>query len=194
MALPGWPGFILYSVNFMTVRALIIQSARQFDQQPRQAQQLFSRHIFASGARWMFENLPENEPETAAGFDAATNYGFYGCLKYGISLLAFAGAFFALGKVSVLLTPLAVLFFYFFEVHFLFLFPLLLDKAKNPLLTSIKETYRIGLPRALAWVFTIAVFMLSGLLNRQNPFRRWHIGCLSILLWYQHEVRSRVQS
>jgi hypothetical protein len=35
--------------------------------------------------------------------------------------------------------------------------------------------------------------MLSGLLNRQNPFRRWHIGCLSVLLWYQHEVRNRVQ-
>jgi hypothetical protein len=194
MGLPGWPGFILYSVNLMTVRALITQSARQFDQQPRQVQQLFSRHIFASGARWMFEKLPENEQETPAGFDTSTNFGFYGCLKYGISLLAFAGACFALGKVSVLLTPLAVLCFYFFEVHFLFLFPLLIDKVKDPLLTSIKETYRIGLPRALVWVFTIAVFMLSGLLNRQNPFRRWHIGCLSILLWYQHEVRSRVQS
>lgn len=177
----------------MTVRSLIAQGARQFDQQPKQVQPVFSPHLFESGARWMFENLPANEQQPVAGFDTATKFGLYGCLKYGISLLAFAGAFFALGKVSVLLTPLAVLCFYLVEVQFLFLFPLLIDRVKNPLRTSIRETHRVGLAKALVWVFTIGVFMVSGLLDRQNPFRRWHIGCLSVLLWYQHEVRNRVQ-
>ncbi|UOE34617.1 hypothetical protein MTP16_02940 [Hymenobacter monticola] len=177
----------------MTVKALIAQAARQFNRQPHQMQQVFSHRIFATGARWMFEQLPENGPKTNSGFDAATRFGLYGGLKYGLSLLAFAGALWALGKVSLLLTPLAVLVFYLVEVHFLFLFPLLLDRARNPLRTSIRETHRIGLARALIWVLAIGVFMLSGLLNRRQPLRRWHIGCLSVLLWYQHEVRNRIQ-
>jgi len=194
MAWPGWPGFILSSAKTMTVKALLKQGAIQFDQQPSQVQHIFSLHIFASGAQWMFGKLQETELETAVRFDAATPFGLYGCFKYGISLVAFVGSFLVLEQVSVLLTPLAVLFFYIVEVHFLFLFPLLLDRARNPLLTSIKTTYRIGLLRALLWVLTIGVYMLSGLLNRYNPLRRWHIGCLSVILWYQYEVRNRLQS
>jgi len=178
----------------MTAKALLKQGALQFDQQPSQVQHVFSRHLFTSGAQWMFGKLPETESETAGRFNVATPFGLYGCYKYGISLLTFVGSFLALEKVSMLLTPLAVLFFYVVEVHFLFLFPLLLDRAKNPILTSMRATYRIGFLRALFGVLTIGVYMLSGLLNRHNPLRRWHIGCLSVILWYQYEVRNRLQS
>lgn len=176
----------------MRVRALIRQSERQFAQQPRQVQPHFSPHLFALGARWMFDQLPAKKPAIALGFDASTQFGWYGCFKYGLSLLTLAAAGWALGKVSLLLTPLSVLGFYVVEVHFLFLFPLLLDGAKNPLRTSIQATYRVGLLSALLGVLPIGGYMLSGLLNRQQPFRRWHIGCLAVLLWYQDEVRDRL--
>lgn len=178
----------------MTVGCLLSESEKQFSKRPEQIQRVFFTHIFAAGARWMFEKLHENEPETTTVFDASINFSYYGYLKYGLSLLSFLAAGFALGKVHLLLTPLAVLVFYVFEVHFLFLFPLLIDGAKNPIQTSIRQTYRIGFGKALFWVFTIALYMLSGLLNHRNPWRKWHIGCLSIVLWYRHEVRDRVQS
>lgn len=178
----------------MTVGRLLSESERQFDKRPEQVEQIFFSTIFGTGARWMFEKLREDEPEAAAVFDASVNFSYYGYLKYGLSLLAFLASCFALGKVHVLLTPLAVLAFYVLEVHFLFLFPLLLDRVENPIQTSIRQTYRIGFVKALLWVFTIAVYMLSGLLNHRNPWRKWHIGCLSIVIWYRHEVRNRVQS
>ncbi|PJJ61171.1 hypothetical protein [Hymenobacter chitinivorans] len=178
----------------MTVGRLLSESERQFDKRPAQVQQVFSSNVFDAGARWMFQKLHEDEPETAGAFDASINFSYYGYLKYGLSLLAFLTAGFVLGQIHLWLMPLAVLVFYGFEVHFLFLFPLLLDRVENPIQTSIEQTYRIGFVKALLWVFTIAMYMLSGLLNHRNPWRKWHIGCLSIVLWYKYEVRNRVQS
>ncbi|UOQ52490.1 hypothetical protein [Hymenobacter cellulosivorans] len=178
----------------MTVGRLLSESERQFNKRPAQVQQVFPSTIFDAGARWMFEKLHVDEPESAAVFRASTNFSYYGYLKYGLSLLAFLTSCFALGKIHLLLTPMAVLVFYVFEVHFLFLFPLLIDGVENPIQASIKQTYRIGFGKALLWVFIIAIYMLSGLLDRRNPWRKWHIGCLSIVLWYRYEVRNRVQS
>lgn len=178
----------------MTVRHLLSESERQFDKRPAQVPQVFSGSIFGDGARWMFDKLHEAEPEAVAAFDASIHFSYYGYLKYGISLLAFLASCLVLGKLHLLLMPLAVLVFYVFEVHFLFLFPLLVDGVENPIQTSIKQTYRIGFGKALLWVLTIAMYMLSGLLNHRNPWRNWHIGCLSIVLWYRYEVRNRVQS
>lgn len=177
----------------MTVGRLLSESKRQFDKRPAQVQQVFSSNMFAVGARWMFEKLQEDDELGAvAVFDPSINFRYYGYLKYGISLLAFLTSCFAFGKLHLLLMPLAVLVFYVFEVHFLFLFPLLLDRVENPILTSIKQTYLTGFIKALVWVFIIAMYMLSGLLNPRNPWRKWHIGCLSIVLWCRYEVRDRV--
>lgn len=140
----------------------------------------------------MFEKLHEDESGAVAVFDASINFRYYGYLKYGISLLAFLTSCFVLGKLHLWLMPLAILVFYACEVHFLFLFPLLIDQVKKPMQTSIRQTYRIGFGKALLWVFAIAIYMLSGLLNFRNPWRKWHIGCLSIVLWYKYEVRNRV--
>ncbi|TVT42597.1 hypothetical protein FNT36_00420 [Hymenobacter setariae] len=99
----------------------------------------------------------------------------------------------ALAKLHLLwLLPLAGLAFYVVEVHFLFLFPLLLDRVAHPLRTSIWATYQVGFMRALTWTLAIAAFMLAGLLNRRQPWRNWHIGCLALIHWYHHEVRPRV--
>ena len=88
--------------------------------------------------------------------------------------------------------PLAGLAFYVVEVHFLFLFPLLLDGVAHPLRASVRATYRVGFLKALAWTLTLAAFMLAGLLRWRRPWRSWHIGCLALIQWYCHEVRGRV--
>ena len=178
----------------MTVCSLLRQSARQFAERPAQVRRPLSPHIFTTGAHWMFARLP---PQSArpGGFDETISFGWYGSLKYGSSLLVLlvaAGVLARLHLPLLHLLPLAGLAFYVVEIHFLFLFPLLLDRVAHPLRTSIRATYRVGLLKALAWTLTIAAFMLAGLLNRRRPWRNWHIGCLALIHWYHHEVRARV--
>jgi len=177
----------------MTVCGLLKLSARQFAKQPTQVRQPFSPHIFATGARWMFAHLPAQSPRSE--FDESTDFGHYGRLKYGSSLLAMLAAAVVGGLAGLpllLVLPLAGLAFYVVEIHFLFLFPLLLDRVAHPLRASIRATYRVGFWKALVWTLTLAAFMLAGLLNRRRPWRNWHIGCLALIYWYRHEVRARV--
>lgn len=176
----------------MTVCGLLRQSARQLAARPAQVRRPVSSRVFTTGARWMFAHLPP-QPGRPGRFDETINFGWYGGLKYGCSLLALlvaAGAVAKLGRP--LLLPLAGLAFYVVEIHFLFLFPLLLDRVAHPLRASIRATYRVGLLKALAWTLAIAAFMLAGLLNRRRPWRNWHIGCLALIHWYHHEVRAGV--
>lgn len=175
----------------MTVWHLLSQSARQFAEQPAQVRRPFSRHIFGTGARWMFGQLPPAGPALASEFSEQTNFTFYGSLKYGGSLLAallVAGALVKLRWWPLL--PLAGLAFYLVEVHLLFLFPLLLDRVAHPLCRSVQATYRVGLLRALGWTLVIAAYMLTGLLAWRQPWRRWHVGCLAVTRWYHEEIRA----
>ena len=105
------------------------------------------------------------------------------------AFLISAAFFFSL---NIFLTPLSIIVFYLFEVHFLFLFPLIIDKIDQPILTSIKQTYKVGIFNALVTVIPIACFMLKGLFNISKPFHNWHIGSLAILIWYQNEIRDRL--
>jgi hypothetical protein len=174
----------------MTVCGLLKRSAQQLTEQPNQVRQPLSPRIFTTGARWMFAHLP---PQAAcpARFDEKTNFGRYGSLKYGSSLLAFGAVAAGLIKLHLpVLLPLAGLAFYVVEIHFLFLFPLLLDRVAHPLRASIRATYRVGFWKALAWTLAIAAFMLAGLLRRRRPWRNWHVGCLALIYWYHHEVRA----
>jgi hypothetical protein len=176
----------------MTVCSLLRQSARQFAARPAQVRQPLSLHIFTTGARWMFAHLPR-QASRPAGFDETVRFGRYGSLKYGSSLLALLVMAGGLAKLHLpQWLPLAGLAFYVVEVHFLFLFPLLLDGVAHPLRASVRATYRVGLWKALAWTLTIAAFMLAGLLRRHRPWRNWHIGCLALIHWYHHEIRVRV--
>ncbi len=174
----------------MKYRKLIAESKALWNNNPEYIKDAISFQVFNIGARWMFEQL--NEDDSKKSFNDVLNYFTYGILKYGISLLAFCISFYLLFKINLLLTPLAIIIFYLFEVHFLFLFPLLIDDVKNPIITSIQQTYRTGLFTTLTTVIPIGFYMMIGLLNLKNPFRNWHIGCLAIIIWYKNEVRNRI--
>jgi hypothetical protein len=146
-------------------------------------------NVFGSGAEWMFVQLNENKD---ASFNKSIQYSAYGFLKYSISLLAFFVSAFLFFRINVWLVPISIIVFYLVEIHFLFLFPLLIDNVKRPLLTSIRETYRTGIFTALFNVIPIGVYMIMGLFRLKDPFRNWYIGCLAIVVWYNEEVRNRV--
>jgi hypothetical protein len=147
--------------------------------------------VFPNGAAFMLSVLNKIR-NTNTLFNVTIAYNFYGFLKYAISFLAFLIAVLCSFKINVLLLPLSVFVFYTIEIHFLFLFPLLLDAAPNPICESIKMTYKIGFSKCLFTVLPIGVFMVFGLLNFKKPLYNWYIGCISILIWYQNELTSRL--
>lgn len=152
---------------------------------------IFSPKLFHFGCRWMYKKLNETTL-TDQQFNYSINYGAYGILKYSLASLAFFVSLWQLSKISLFITPLSIILFYLIEIHFLFLFPLLLDRVKNPLWVSIRQTYKTGILTALLTTIPIGFFMLSGVFNIKNPLRNWYIGCFAIIIWYQNEVRNRV--
>lgn len=176
----------------MKYKKLLLRSKEYLNQNPQISEVRFSKNIFLSGAEWMCNRLNELDKCNIREFDTSINFHVYGIIKYGIFLTIFIVSAFFLLKVNPLLTPLSLIIFYFFEVHFLFLFPLILDKVKSPILCSIKHTYAMGILIALFNVIPIGFFMIVGLLNRKDPFLNWHIGCLAILFWYKDEVSNRL--
>jgi hypothetical protein len=154
-------------------------------------QEKISLNVFNNGARWMCCQLNRMSDEKLE-FNDAVPYTAYGILKYSISVGCFIASAFIFSKISIWLAPLSLLVFYVAEVHFLFLFPLLIDGVPKPLQMSVRHTYRMGAGKLAFTVFCIGMYMLAGLLNFSKPFRNWHIGCLAIIIWYQHEVRSRI--
>ena len=174
----------------MKFKQLIFESKNKLDLNPILMDGSISLNVFDSGAKWMFEKLNENNLE--GRFNDSTNYLTYGVFKYGICFCAFIISFLLFSRINFLLIPLSVLVFYLFEIHFLFLFPLLIDNVQNPVWTSIKQTYKIGIITALVTVIPIGFFMVAGLLKFSDPFRNWYVGCLAILIWYQNEIRDRV--
>jgi hypothetical protein len=144
------------------------------------------------GARWMYERLNELDGGFRRPFDAEINYAGYGRLKYGICLTGFFWSGWWLSTYEILYIPFSVLIFYLLEVQFLFLFPLLIDQAKRPVWTGIREVLRIGLIRCIMTVIPISIFMMTGLFIKGNRLRNWYIGCLAVLIWYNDEVRVRI--
>jgi hypothetical protein len=148
--------------------------------------------VFSHGANWMrfqLNALGQRQLDTTEKI----RFNYFGILKYGICIFAFFLSATLLMQLDKLLIPLAILFFYFAEVHFVFLFPLLLDGCNNPLLTSIRQTYKIGIFYAMLIVIPLSVYMLAGLFNVKDPFKNWHEGALAIIIWYQDEIRDRIQ-
>jgi hypothetical protein len=148
--------------------------------------------VFTLGARWMYERLRELQPAGMGGFDSHARYTAYGLLKYGICLTAAGLAGLGMSGNGLAVLPAAVLAFYLTEIHFLFLFPLLVDRVPRPLLASLKATYKIGPWRCLVTVIPIGFYMLAGLVRKNNRLTNWYIGCLAILIWYKHETRNRL--
>lgn len=171
---------------------LINKSKAWFDHTPVEVNQAFSVHVFQYGAQWMHARMSELSPDDTIPFDQSIRFGLYGMLKYSICLGIFLLSCILLFRIHIVLLPLSVLIFYFVEVHFLFLFPLLIERVPTPVLASIRMTYKIGVVRCIIMVMQIAYFMIIGLFNRRKPFQNWYIGCLSIVLWYKNDVRDRV--
>ncbi|MFT3704503.1 MAG: hypothetical protein QM802_19200 [Agriterribacter sp.] len=153
---------------------------------------IISPHLFEVGCRWMFYRLNERDTQPHPPFNSSVNYLGYGLLKYGISFFFFLFSIWFFLKVNILLVPLSIVLFYLIEIHFLFLFPIMLDGIKNPVWTCIRQTYKTGILKALITTIPIGCYMMWGLLNITNPFRNWYIGCLAIITWYQNEVRNRL--
>lgn len=176
----------------MKYKQLIAQSKANLLLNPPNSNGVISLDVFRLGAKWMFDKLNEDTKEPQVQFNPSINYLGYGLLKYGISIVLFLFSAFVFYKVNLFFLPLSIILFYFSEIHFLFLFPLLIDRVENPILTSIKQTYKIGILTTLMNVIPIGLYMMLGLLNLKNPFRNWYIGCLSVIIWYRHEIRNRI--
>ena len=176
----------------MNYKHLITASREHLAKYPGHAPVSGPMTMFPGGARWMYDRLNELDGSDVRPFDPKINYSLYGYLKYGICLTGLSLACYWSFKFSMLLIPLSILLFYLLEIHFLFLFPLLIDRARWPVLNGIREVFRIGVIPCLLTVIPISIFMMTGLFRRKNSFRNWYIGCLSILIWYKNEVRNRI--
>jgi len=161
-----------------------------FNQRPVYVEQGSWINLFSSGAEWMVERLNEISSENQYIFNRDVHFTTYGLGKYLLCLLAFFISFLLFSKTHIALTPLSILVFYVFEVALLFLFPLLIDGVKHPIITSIKMTWEIGFFKAVLIVIPIAIFMLIGLFDIKKRYHNWHIGCLAILFWYLDERKN----
>jgi hypothetical protein len=190
MALLGLLGFTLFLAN-MYFLILLSLSKRKLEENYELTQVSSWTNIFQSGAIWMQTWLSRIRQEPILT-NQNTNFTFHGIFKYSVCLLAFGLAFCGLAKINLLLAPLSIIIFYWFEVHFLFLFPLLIDDVKSPIISSIRLTYKVGVMRAIFNVLPIGIFMFIGLFDYRKPLHNWHIGCLAVLIWYEYETRDRL--
>lgn len=170
--------------GYLFYKRLLNQAQQHLSQNPVYIKQGFWFDTFPLGAKWMVDRLNEIDPAHHRVFNQKVSFTAYGLGKYLLCLLAFSLYFMLFLKIHWLLTPLAILVFYIFEVSLLFLFPLLIDQVKHPLITSFKMTWNIGFSKTILIILPIAIFMLKGLFDNKGPFHNWHIGCLVILFWY----------
>ncbi|WP_156825819.1 hypothetical protein [Lewinella cohaerens] len=170
----------------MNYQDLLLRSKVHLSQFPLEQEIDFMPLVFTKGAKWMTQRLNEIDKKQR-NFNSNVAYEYYGYLKYSFCFFCFimSGLFFWT-KASYL-SPLSILVFYFFEVHFLFLFPLLIDGVEKPLARSIHMTYKMGIFYTMRTVIPIGFFMVTGLFNWRNPLQNWHIGCLAVLIWYTDE-------
>lgn len=171
---------------------LLSKSKIFYNNNPQRIKDLKFSGIFKDGAAWMSARLQEIRGFHKDEYYKPVPYSFYGVLKYAILLFFFLMAVLILGSMSVFLIPLSALIFYFVEVHFLFLFPLLIDEVNKPISKSLKLTYKVGVFKCFSNVIPISIFMVIGLMNFKNPFRNWYIGCLCILFWYEEAIGNRI--
>lgn len=176
----------------MKYQELISRSKQVIGEDFPLTNQIMSFQVFEIGSRWMHKKLFVGNEQQSPHFNPLIKYRSYGLFKYSIAFGVFFVSLWQLLKISVYIAPLSIILFYLVEVHFVFLFPIILEEKRNPLWVSIQQTYKMGIINALFTLVPIGFFMVYGLLNIKDPFRNWYIGCLSIVIWYQDEVRNRL--
>lgn len=149
----------------------------------------FPYRDFTTGGSWMAVELSRRLPRPSPL--PQPDYRREGIVKYGLSVLAAAFTLVLTVKLGYSALLLSVIGFYLVEVHFLFLFPLLAEGDKQAYLTSIRITHEIGVFHCLVNVIPIALTMSLGLLDREVPYRGWHVGCLAVVLWYVDYRKGR---
>lgn len=188
---PGFPGFTLFTID-MQFYKFLLKSSIHFEKHPHVIEKLELNNIFSLGAKWMHTRLQEFRGHDINEFTIVSKYNFYGFLKYLVLAHCFVISTLVLYHIDVVLLPLVILIFYFVEVHFLFLFPLLIDKAENPIKESVRLSYKIGIIKAIWNVIPISFFMIIGLFNYKKPLRNWYLGCLAVLIWYEEAIGNRI--
>lgn len=178
----------------MKPQELLNQSEKFLQQHPHFVKKGFSLNVFSDGAQWMVDMLNKIDPLQNRTFDQSIYFTFWGWSKYLVCLLAFFISFFILLNIHFSLIPLSILAFYFIEGWFVFLFPTLIDRKSNPIVSSAKLTSEIGIFTTITTILPIAFFMLSGIFQKKKFLINWHIGCLAILFWYTDEIRNRESS
>jgi hypothetical protein len=149
--------------------------------------QLFNKAIgFEKGGLWMSKYLNK---ETVIH---DVKFKMIGIFKYAFSSIGLIIPLLVFDFMSIEYALVSIILFYSIEVHFLFIFPLIIDDEKPILRKSITALYRVGFLNAIFNVIPIGFYMILGLLNIRKPFFNWYIGCLSIVIWYEKEIRFRL--
>lgn len=149
------------------------------------------QEIFPIGGRWMKKILRRLEKRPLPRQNPC--FQDLGYFKYGFAVWT---AFITLCLFSPLGIPIAsltaFLAFYAVEAQMVFLFPLAIEGAPNPLYQSFLETRRAGgTVKVMATVMFIAVYMVSGIFRMASWKRTWCIGCLAVLLWHVRLKKAR---
>ena len=172
------------------VAAWLQEARRRFDDphsELRAAAGAARRRGVAGGALWMALALGELRGTAPAGGAAFHRLGL---AKYGIATAAaaVAGGGTALATSTIAFAaPVAVIAFYLVESRMVFAFPLALDGSRRPLRDSHRLVARTAPALvATAVVLRIAAEMLTGGCRGRGFLRSWCVGCLAVLLWYEH--------
>jgi hypothetical protein len=143
------------------------------------------RGLFASGGRWMQLALSHLRGQQLPALASRLNN--LGTTKYALA----SGAALLVAVPAVLLNApvllvLSVVAFYATEAQMVFLFPLVLDGAREPFIEARRWTIRAGGTLAvMSVVLPLAAVMLLGGFARQGFVRSWCLGCLAICIWYE---------
>ncbi len=151
----------------------------------------YSSDIFRDGAFWMHCRMNEMDSVRNSEFPNEENFTCYGIFKY---LTVSAAGLVSAGiliRISLFLLPVSILIFYLTEMFFLFLFPLLIDRCRNPAAENFAILKKTGLIRSFYCLLRIAFKMISGIFNTADPFKEWKIGCIAVLFWYKEVSSSR---
>ena len=166
-----------------TFKQLILKGEKRLVGEMLVHERMNPGNVFRLGARWMHRMLGKEED----AFNDKVRYGMYGLLKYGIATFLMLSSAYLLFQVHPGLLPFCLFFFFLGEVHFLFMFPLLIEGKDHPLRRSVRLTYRMGLFSSMWTLFLIAAYMMVGLLDFKKPLWKWYVGCMAIIEWYKGE-------
>jgi hypothetical protein len=171
--------------------ALLEKAKELYVSHPYEKSALKSGTVFFHGAFWMAGLMADLRSDPVE-FPSSRPYGWYGIFKYALAvfftLLFLLIAFYF---KTYYLFPISILIFYLAEAQFIFLFPILIDNSSSPLVDSLRMTHRAGgTLSVLRILLSIALYMVSGGLTKNNFMKNWIIGCIMMVVWYEKVRKS----